>query len=160
MIQELEAADGRLAVLIAGVGGAVSTTMIAGVMAARRGLAKPIGSVTQMGRMRRQDGREQLIKEMVPIAGLDSLVFGGWDIFPDNALEAARCAEVLSEKDLKGVADELAAIRPMAAAFDPRWAKRLHGTHTCVVTSAVSWRTTNAVAQSSSGPPARRSSCP
>ena len=130
MKQELKAADGRLAVLIAGVGGAVSTTMIAGVMAARRGLAKPIGSVTQMGRMRRQDGREQLIKEMVPIAGLDSLVFGGWDIFPDNALEAARCAEVLSEKDLKGVADELAAIRPMAAAFDPRWAKRLHGTHT------------------------------
>ena len=130
MIQELKAADGRLAVLIAGVGGAVSTTMIAGVMAARRGLAKPIGSVTQMGRMRRQDGREQLIKEMVPIAGLDSLVFGGWDIFPDNALEAARCAEVLSEKDLKGVADELATIRPMAAAFDPRWAKRLHGTHT------------------------------
>ena len=130
MKQELKAADGRLAVLIAGVGGAVSTTMIAGVMAARRGLAKPIGSVTQMGRMRRQDGREQLIKEMLPIAGLDSLVFGGWDIFPDNALEAARCAEVLSEKDLKGVADELATIRPMAAAFDPRWAKRLHGTHT------------------------------
>ena len=93
MKQELKAADGRLAVLIAGVGGAVSTTMIAGVMAARRGLAKPIGSVTQMGRMRRQDGREQLIKEMVPIAGLDSLVFGGTSslITPSKPHDAPRC---------------------------------------------------------------------
>lgn len=129
MKQELKAAEGRMAVLIAGVGGAVSTTMIAGVMAAQRGLAKPIGSVSQMGRMRMQDGRERPIKDIVPLTALDDLVFGGWDIFPDDALEAARCAEVLNEKDLAGVADGLSAIRPMPAAFDPRWAKRLHGTH-------------------------------
>ena len=130
MEQKIQAVEGRMAVLIIGVGGAVSTTMIAGVLAARRGLAKPIGSVTQMGRMKLQNGCVKPIKDIVPLADLGDLVFGGWDIFPDNALEAARCAEVLTEKDLKGVADELAAIRPMPAAFDPRWAKRLHGTHT------------------------------
>ena len=77
MEQKIQAAEGRLAVLIVGVGGAVSTTMISGVLAARRGLAKPIGSVTQMGRMKMQNGCVKPIKDIVPLADLDSLVFGG-----------------------------------------------------------------------------------
>ena len=125
---QVKEAKGKLGVLVVGVGGAVSTTMITGVLAARKGLAKPIGSITQMATMRVQAG-EKPIKEIVPLADLSDIVFGGWDIFPDNAYEAASYAEVLKEKDLKLVKEELEAIKPMPAAFDHNWAKRLKGTH-------------------------------
>ena len=125
---QVKEAKGKLGVLVVGVGGAVSTTMITGVLAARKGLAKPIGSITQMATMRVQAG-EKPMKESVPLADLSDIVFGGWDIFPDNAYEAASYAEVLKEKDLKLVKEELEAIKPMPAAFDHNWAKRLNGTH-------------------------------
>ena len=95
--REIAPASGKLGVLLPGMG-AVATTFIAGVEAVRRGLAKPIGSLTQMGTIRlgkRTDGRSPLIKDFVPLAALDALVFGGWDIFPDNAYEAAKKAGVL-----------------------------------------------------------------
>jgi myo-inositol-1-phosphate synthase len=126
---EIKPASGRLGVLIVGAGGAVATTLMTGVLAARKGLAKPIGSISQLATIRMQDGKEHPIKEIVPIANLNDIVFGGWDIFEDNAYEAAKYAEVLKEKDLNLVKDELEKIVPMAAAFDHNWAKRLNGTH-------------------------------
>ncbi len=127
--EQIRPATGRLGVLIVGVGGAVATTLMTGVLAARKGKAKPIGSITQMATIKMQDGKEHLIREVVSIAPLDSIVFGGWDIFPDNAYQAALYAEVLKEKDLELVRDELEAIRPMTAAFDHHFARRLNGTH-------------------------------
>ena len=97
MKENIKPATGRLGVLVVGVGGAVATTMITGTLAARKGLAKAIGSITQMAAMRMQDGKEKLIKDIVPLADLNDIVFGGWDIFPDNAYEAAMYAEVLKE---------------------------------------------------------------
>ena len=126
---EIKEAKGKLGILVVGVGGAVSTTMITGTLAARKGLAKPIGSIAQMATMRLENGEEKAIKDIVPLTDLNDIVFGGWDIFPDNAYEAAMYAEVLKEKDLNGVKDELEAIKPMPAAFDHNWAKRLNGTH-------------------------------
>ena len=125
MKQEIKPATGRLGVLVVGVGGAVATTMIVGTLASRKGLAKPIGSITQLATMRMENNEEKLIKDVVPLTDLNDIVFGGWDIFPDNAYEAAMYAEVLKEKDLNGVKDELEAIKPMPAAFDHNWAKRL-----------------------------------
>jgi myo-inositol-1-phosphate synthase len=101
-------------------------------MAARRGLGKPIGSMTQLGTIRlgkRTDDRAPMIRDFVPLAPLEDLVFGGWDIFPDNLLESAKHADVLSSKHLDPIAEELAAIKPMKAAFFPEYVKRLHGTH-------------------------------
>ena len=95
MKENIKPATGRLGVLVVGVGGAVATTMITGTLAARKGLAKAIGSITQMAAMRMQDGKEKLIKDIVPLADLNDIIFGGWDIFPDNAYEAAMYAEVL-----------------------------------------------------------------
>jgi len=89
MKQEIKPANGRLGVLVVGVGGAVSTTMITGTLAARKGLTKAIGSITQMATMRMQDGNEKLIKDIVPLVDLNDIVFGGWDIFPDNTYDAA-----------------------------------------------------------------------
>ena len=129
MKQEIKPATGRLGVLVVGVGGAVATTMIVGTLASRKGLAKPIGSITQLATMRMENNEEKLIKDVVPLTNLEDIVFGGWDIFPDNAYEAAMYAEVLKEKDLNGVKEELEAIKPMPAAFDHNWAKRLNGTH-------------------------------
>ena len=122
-------AEGKLGVLLVGLG-AVSTTTIAGVMAVRRGIAKPIGSLTAMGTIRlgkRTDGRSPLIKEFVPLATLDDLVFGGWDIFDDNCYEAAVAAHVLETSLLDQVKDELAAVKPMPAVFDRQYVKRLDG---------------------------------
>src|SRR6059058_4139553 len=122
-------ARGKLGVLLVGLG-AVSTTTIAGVIAIRKGLAKPIGSLTQMGTIRlgkRTEARSPLIKEFVPLADLNDIVFGGWDIFDDNCYEAAKHAGVLEEKLLDQVKDELAAIKPMAAVFDRQYVKRLDG---------------------------------
>jgi myo-inositol-1-phosphate synthase len=122
---------GKLGVLIPGLG-AVGTTFIAGVLNIRHGLAAPIGSLTQMGTIRlgkRTEGRSPLISEFVPLAGLDDLVFGAWDIFEDDAYEAARAAAVLSEEHLNNVRDELEAIQPMKAVFDHEYVKRLDGPH-------------------------------
>ena len=120
---------GKLGILLVGLG-AVSTTTIAGVLAIRRGLAKPIGSLTQMGTVRlgkRTDGRSPLIKDFVPLASLDEVVFGGWDIFEDNAYEAAKTAGVLEAPLLEQIKPELEKIRPMSAVFDRRYVKRLDG---------------------------------
>ena len=88
MKQEIKPATGRLGVLVVGVGGAVATTMIVGTLASRKGLAKPIGSITQLATMRMENNEEKLIKDVVPLTNLEDIVFGGWDIFPDNAYEA------------------------------------------------------------------------
>ena len=120
---------GKLGILLVGMG-AVSTTTIAGVLAIRNGLAKPIGSLTQMGTIRlgkRTEGRSPLIKEFVPLASLDDIVFGGWDIFEDNAYEAAKTAGVLDKDLLEQIRPELEAIKPMPAVFDRRYVKRLDG---------------------------------
>lgn len=122
-------ASGKLGVLIVGMGGAVSTTLITGVLSVRKGLAKPIGSITQMASIKMRDGKEHLIKDIVPIADLKDVIFGGWDIFEDNAYDAAMYAEVLKEKDLNKVKDELIEIKPMPAVFDHNFAKRLNGTY-------------------------------
>jgi myo-inositol-1-phosphate synthase len=122
---------GKLGVLLPGLG-AVATTFIAGVLNVRKGLAKPIGSLTQMGTIRlgkRTEKRSPLIKDFVPLASLDDLVFGGWDIFPDNMYEAAKNAAVLQDRHLDPIKDELSAIQPMKAVFSPDYVKRLHGTY-------------------------------
>ncbi len=127
--KEIAPAHGRLGVLLVGLG-AVSTTFIAGVHAIRKGLAAPNGSLTQMGTIRlgkRTEGRSPLIKEFVPLSSLDSLVFGGWDIFNDNCYEAARTAGVLDQSLLDQVRPELESIRPWPAVFDQRYVKRLCG---------------------------------
>lgn len=129
MKESIKPANGRLGILVVGLGGAVSTTMIAGVLAARKGLAKPVGSITQMATIRMEDNQEKLIKDVVPLADLNDIVFGGWDIFAEDTYEAGLFAEVLKEKDLNMVKDEMQAIKPMTAAFDHNWAKRLNGTH-------------------------------
>jgi myo-inositol-1-phosphate synthase len=128
---QIAAVQGKLGVLLPGMG-AVASTFLAGVFLARRGLATPVGSLTQLGTIRlgkRTDNRVPLIRDFVPLANLSDLVFGGWDLFPDDALQAARDAGVLEERHLGQVADELAAVRPMPAAFYPGDVKRLHGTH-------------------------------
>ena len=110
--------------------GAVSTTTIAGVLAIRRGLAKPIGSLTQMGTVRlgkRTEGRSPVIREFVPLSSLDDIVFGGWDIFEDNSYEAAKTAGVLSKELLEQIRPELEQIRPWPAVFDRQYVKRLDG---------------------------------
>jgi myo-inositol-1-phosphate synthase len=110
--------------------GAVSTTTIAGVLAVRRGLAKPIGSLTQMGTIRlgkRTEGRSPLIKDFVPLAGLDQVVFGGWDIFEDNAYDAAKTAGVIDIALLDQIKPELEQIKPWPAVFDRQYVKRLDG---------------------------------
>ncbi len=110
--------------------GAVSTTTIAGVLAVRRGLAKPIGSLTQMGTVRlgkRTEARSPLVKTFVPLASLDDIVFGGWDIFEDNSYEAAKTAGVLDAALLDRIRPELEQIQPWPAVFDRRYVKRLDG---------------------------------
>ena len=126
---QIAPARGKLGVLLVGLG-AVSTTTIAGVCAIRKGLAPPIGSLTQMGTIRlgkRTEGRSPKIKDFVPLAGLDDLVFGGWDIFEEDCYAAARTAGVLDPDQLEKVRGELEAIRPMPAVFDQRYVKRLQG---------------------------------
>jgi myo-inositol-1-phosphate synthase len=128
---EIAPATGRLGVLLAGLG-AVSTTFIAGVLAIRKGLAQPIGSLTQMGTIRlgkRTEGRSPRIADMFPLASLEDIVFGGWDIFTDNCYEAARTAGVLDPALLDQIRPELEAIAPWPAVFDQRYVKRLRGTN-------------------------------
>jgi len=110
--------------------GAVSTTVIAGVLAIRKGLAQPIGSLTQMGTMRlgkRTEGRFPKIKDVVSLADLDQLVFGGWDIFQEDCYAGARTAGVLDKDLLEAIRPELQAIKPLPAVFDPYYVKRLDG---------------------------------
>jgi myo-inositol-1-phosphate synthase len=128
---KVEPATGKLGVMVVGLG-AVATTMIAGVEAVRRGLAKPIGSLTQMGTIRlgkRTDSKSPLIKDFVPLADLKDLVFTGWDIFADNVYESAAHAKVLDEKTLAQLKPYLETIKPLPAVFDQYYVKRLHGTH-------------------------------
>ncbi len=125
----IASAEGRLGILLVGLG-AVSTTTIAGVIATRKGLARPIGSLTQMGTIRlgkRTEGRSPAIKDFVPLADLDDVVFGAWDLFSENCYEAAKTAGVLEMSLLDQIKDELSAIKPMPAVFDRQYVKRLDG---------------------------------
>ena len=126
---KISPAEGRLGILVVGCG-AVATTFITGVLMARKGLAKPIGSMTQYDRIRvgSGDARQYLkYEEIVPLARLSDLVFGCWDVYPQNAYQAAMYAEVLKASDIEPVRSELEQIQPMPAAFDPNYAKRLTG---------------------------------
>ena len=125
----MEQAKGKLGVMCVGLG-AVSTTFITGVLMTRKGLAKPVGSMTQYDKIRVGRGKDKKYLhygEIVPLASLDDMVFGAWDVYPANAYESAVEAEVLKAKDIEPVRDELLAIRPMKAAFDRKYASRLDG---------------------------------
>src|SRR6476469_4288729 len=127
--REIAPPTGTLGVLLPGLG-AVSSTVIAGVETARQTGAVPIGSVSQMARIRlgaRGEGRNPLIRDFVPLARLDDLVFGGWDPISANALEAARTAGVLEERDLAPISSEMEGIVAMDAVFDRAWVSRLDG---------------------------------
>jgi len=126
---EIAPAEGKLGILLVGLG-AVSTTFVAGVEAIKRGLAQPVGSLTQMGTIRlgkRTEHRSPKIKEFVPLADLEDIVFGAWDIFKDNAFDAAMNAGVLEKDLLNQVSEQLASLKPMAAVFEQNYVKRLHG---------------------------------
>src|ERR1700752_2153438 len=126
---EIAPARGKLGILLVGLG-AVSTTTIAGVMAIRRGLAKPIGSLTQMGTIRlgkRTEAKSPQIKDFVALASLNDVVFGGWDIFDENCYDAAKTAGVLERDLLDEIRPELEAIRPWPAVFDRKYVKRRAG---------------------------------
>ncbi|MCF6402819.1 inositol-3-phosphate synthase [Chitinophaga filiformis] len=131
MKHQIKEAKGKLGVLMPGLG-AVATTFIAGVESIKKGLSKPIGSVAQMGHIRlgkRTENRNPLIKDFVPLANLNDLVFGGWDVYEDNVYTAAVKAEVLDRFMLEAIRPELESIVPMKAAFDKNFVKNLDGTH-------------------------------
>ncbi len=137
---KVKPAEGKLGVLVVG-NGAVSTTFMAGVLMARKGLAKPIGSMTQYDKIRVGKGADKKYlkyEEIVPMAKLDDIVFGTWDVYPENAYQSAVNAAVLVEKDILPVKDELEAIVPMKAAFDVNYAKRLEGNN--VMVGATRWQ--------------------
>ncbi|MEI2640408.1 MAG: inositol-3-phosphate synthase [Microthrixaceae bacterium] len=122
-------AKGRLGILTPGMG-AVATTLYAGVLAARAGISAPIGSLTQMAHIRigdRAEGNNPMLKDFVPLADLDDIVFGGWDPISSNALEAARTAGVIDEADLAPLSSEMEGIRAMPAVFEKRWVRNLDG---------------------------------
>ncbi len=130
-MKKIEEPKGKLGVLLPGMG-AVGTTFISGVIAVRKGLGKPFGSLTQMGTIRlgkRTENRVPMIKDFVPLADLEDLVFGGWDIFEDNVYQAALKAGVLEKGLLDQIRPELEAIKPMKAVFDQNYVKKLHGTY-------------------------------
>ena len=122
-------AEGNLGVMVVGLG-AVTTTFMTGVLMARKGLAKPVGSMTQYDKMRVGEGADKKYlhyKDIVPLADLNDIEFAAWDVYPANAYESAINAEVLKEKDINPVREELEAIKPLTAAFDHNYAKRLEG---------------------------------
>jgi myo-inositol-1-phosphate synthase len=126
---QIQPATGKLGVMIVGMG-AVATTLVAGVEAVRKGIAKPIGSLTQMGTIRlgkRTDARTPFLKDFVPLAQLADISFTGWDIFEDNMFQAARTARVLENEQLEQIRPFLEGIRPMPAVFDQYYVKRLSG---------------------------------
>ncbi len=130
MKEEIRKPDGKLGVLIPGMGGAVSTTFLAGVESIRQGLSLPIGSLSQMGTVRlgkRFENRIPLIKDFVPLANLNDLVFGGWDVFPDNGFQAAIQAGVLKRENLDPVKSFLEGLSPWPAVFNQDYVKNLHG---------------------------------
>ncbi len=136
----VKSSAGKLGVLLVGMSGAVSSTFVAGTLSIRKNLNKPIGSLTQMATIRlgqRNENRFPKIKDVVPLAKMDQLVFGGWDINDENMYESAVCAEVLEEKHLDQVKAELLQLRPMKAVFDQEYVKRLHGTH--VKSASTKW---------------------
>ena len=127
--QQAQAPKGKLGVMVVGLG-AVSSTFITGVLMTRKGLAKPVGSMTQYDKIRVGRGADKKYlhyKDIVPLAELDDIVFAAWDVYPANAYESALNAEVLKEKDIDPVRAELEAIKPLPAAFDRNYAKRLDG---------------------------------
>jgi len=127
--ETVKPATGKLGVLVVG-NGAVATTFMTGVLMARKGLAKPIGSMTQYDKMRVGEGADKKYlhyKDIVPLASLNDIVFGTWDVYPANAYESAINADVLKKEDILPVKEELEAIVPMKAAFDHNYAKRLDG---------------------------------
>ena len=126
---DIAPASGKLGILLVGLG-AVSTTFVAGVEAIKRGLAAPVGSLTQTGTIRlgkRTEGRSPKIKDFVPLADLNDIVFGAWDILTDNAFDAAMNAGVLDKDLLNQVSEQLASLKPMPAVFEQNFVKRLHG---------------------------------
>jgi len=126
---DIAPAEGKLGILLVGLG-AVSTTLVAGVEAIKRGISEPVGSLTQMGTIRlgkRTDDRSPKIKEFVPIADLNDVVFGAWDIFSENAFDSAMNAGVLDKDLLNQVSEPLSSLKPMPAVFEQTWVKRLHG---------------------------------
>jgi myo-inositol-1-phosphate synthase len=128
---EIKPVGGKLGVLTPGMG-AVATTFIAGVMAARKELALPIGSLTQMGTIRlgkRTEARNPHINEFVPLTNLNDLVFGGWDVYEDNVYEAALEAKVLDRGLVEALKPELEKIKPMKAVFDKSYVRNLDGTN-------------------------------
>ncbi|MFN8123363.1 MAG: inositol-3-phosphate synthase [Thermoleophilia bacterium] len=138
---EIAPPKGKLGILLPGMG-AVGTTFIAGVLAIRRGLASPIGSLTQMGTIRigkRTDDNVQPIKDYVPLADLNDLVFGGWDVFSDDAYVAAKRAGVLEAPMLEELGDELRAIKPMPAVFEQEYVRNLHGDNIKPAASKWDW---------------------
>lgn len=126
MMNSPKPATGKLGILTPGMG-AVATTTYAGVLSARRGLAQPIGSLTQLGRLQMEGGEQPLVRKVVPIAPLENIVFGGWDIYDVDAFDAAVNANVLSAKDLLAIESDLRAIRPMSGVFDRTWVRNLEG---------------------------------
>ncbi len=128
---EVAPAEGKLGILLVGLG-AVSTTFVAGVEAIKRGISKPIGSVTQMGTIRlgkRTDNRVPMIKDFVPLTDLDNIVFGAWDIFEENAYDSAMHAGVLEKDLLNQISEQLSSLKPMKAVFDRHYVKRLDGSN-------------------------------
>lgn len=122
-------ATGKLGILCPGMG-AVASTFFAGVIAARKGVAKPFGSLTQMGRIRigkRTDNNSPLIQDYVPLAKLENIVFGGWDMFPDDMYTAAKNAKVLTNEHLEAIKTEMAAIKPMKAVYSKKYIKNIEG---------------------------------
>ncbi len=145
MKNNVEQAKGKLGVLMPGMG-AVATTMVAGVAAVKKGLAQPIGSLTQMGSIRlgkRTENRQPKIKEFVPLAALEDIVFGGWDVYSDNMYEAAVKAKVLEIGMLQQIKEELEAIKPMKAVFDKSYITNLDGQN--IKHAATKWDLVKAV---------------
>ena len=131
MKPQIQSINGKLGVLLPGMG-AVATTLIAGVAAVKKSISEPVGALTQLGKIRlgkRTENRYPLIKDFVPLADLDQIVFGGWDVYSDNVYDAALKAGVIERTLLDQLKDELSQIVPMPAVFDPNFVKNLDGTH-------------------------------
>ena len=145
--ENVKPAEGKLGVLCVGLG-AVSSTFITGTLLVRKGLGKPVGSMTQMAKIRVGKGADKQYKhigDIVPLSNLNDIVFGAWDIFPENAFESAMHAEVLPDRDIYPVKEELEAIKPMKACFDHNFVKRLSGTW--IKDAASRWDLTEQVRQ-------------
>ncbi len=147
MASNIKQPQGKLGILLPGMG-AISTTVIAGVLAVNKGISKPIGSTTQMGRIRigkRTDNNSPLIKDFIPLADINNIAFGGWDIFEDNMYQAAVNAGVLDRYLLEQLKPDLEAIKPMKAVFDKHYVTKLDGPN--VKKAATKWELAEQVRQ-------------